>query len=349
MSGHPAQPSGAGAGRQDLARPLRVLWLTNMWPTQDSSQGIFVAELADAMRRLPGLVIDVEMVARGRGRADYLMANARVRRRWREGHYDVVHAHYGLTAAAGVSLPPHTPLVVTYHGQDINYRLPRLISRLSGQRARRRIFVSESLANQWPSPRNVVLPCGVDFNLFSPGDQAQARTSLGLDADRRYVLFAGAPDNPRKNYPLFRAVLDRVSRRVPDVSELPLAVPGQPRSAVPVRMIAADLMLFTSKPAHEGAPTVYREAMAVNLPIVTLDVGDARDLLSAVRVGAVVDLPPGYTGDGLPESLTDELADRVVEVLHGGQRSDGREHVAHLEWGRVAERTLEIYREALSG
>lgn len=330
--------------------PMRVLWVTNMWPTAQSWQGIFVAEQAAAMRRLPGLEIDVEIIAReGRGRADYLRANRRIRRKWREGGYHLVHAHYGLSAAATMALPPGAPLVVTYHGQDINYRIPRLVSRISGRRAGRRIFVSRALSEQWPSERNRVLSVGVDFDLFAPSDQAAARAALDLDPDRPYVLFAAAPDNPRKNYPLFTDVLDRVRATVPDAAELILAVNGQPRTAVPARMLASDVMLFTSKPGREGAPAVFREAMAVNLPIVSLDVGEAGDLLSAVTPGAVVPLPPGYTGDdGHPDSLVEELAHHVVGVLKERRRSNGREHVSHLQWSRVAEQTLEIYREALS-
>lgn len=331
-------------------RPLRVLWVTNMWPTAQSWQGIFVAELADAMRRLPDVEIDVEIIVReGRGRSDYLKANRRIRRRWRDGGYDLVHAHYGLSAAATMALPPKAPLVVTYHGQDINYRIPRLVSRISGQRAKRRIFVAHALAAQWPSKRNRVLSVGVDFDLFAPADQAAARAALDLDPHRPYVLFAAAPDNPRKNHPMFQAVLERVAADVPEATELILAVNGQPRSAVPQRMLAADVMLFTSKPGREGAPTVFREAMAVNLPIVTLDVGEAGDLLSGVSPGAVVALPSGYTGDdGDPEALVAELADRVVEVLKERSRSNGRDHVSHLQWSRIAERTVEIYQEAIA-
>lgn len=332
------------------ATPLRVLWVTNMWPTKDSWQGIFVAELAEAMRQRPDVHIDVEIIVReGRGRGDYLKANRRIRRMWQEGSYDLVHAHYGLTALSTMALPPSAPLVVTYHGQDINYRRGRTISKISGQRAKRRIFVAHALAAQWPAKRNRVLSVGVDFDLFAPTDRAAARAALDLDPDLPYVLFAAAPDNPRKNYPLFSDVLDRVVEDVPDVTELILAVNGQPRTAVPQRMLAADAMLFTSKPGREGAPTVFREAMAVNLPIVTLDVGEAGDLLGGVSPGAVVPLPPGYTGDdGHSADLVDELAARVVEVLKDRRRSDGREHVAHLQWSRIAERTMEIYREAIA-
>ncbi len=333
-------------------RPLRVLWVTNMWPTESSWQGIFVAELAEAMRRRPDVGVDVEIIVReGRGRGDYLKANRRIRRKWQEGNYDLVHAHYGLTAAATMALPPGAPLVVTYHGQDINYRVGRTISRITGRRAKRRIFVADTIADQWPSPRNRVLSCGVDFDLFAPTDRATARAALHLDPDRSYVLFGGAPDNPRKNYSLFQAVLKRVTATVPDATELILAVDGQPRTAVPQRMLAADVFLFTSKPGREGAPTVFREAMAVGLPIVTLDVGDARELLGRVRPGAVVPLPAGYTGDGdeHPEALVTELAGRVIEALKEGRRSDGRDHVSHLQWSRIAEKTVEIYREAILG
>ena len=47
---------------------------------------------------------------------------------------------------------------------------------------------------------------------------------------------------------------------------------GQPNSDVPIWINASDVLLMTS--LHEGSPTIVKEALACNLPVVSVDVGD---------------------------------------------------------------------------
>jgi teichuronic acid biosynthesis glycosyltransferase TuaC len=326
---------------------LRVLVVTNLWPIGGGFQGIFVSEQVDALRRL-GHQVDVEVVARGgRGTLDYLTAGPRVRRRARQGGYDVVHVHYGLTALAGSFAAP-VPRVLSLHGSDINTGWQRCCTKLGWSGYAARIYVSRRLADTAGDPAGHVIPAGVDFELFTPGDRAAARTDLGIGAGEKVVLFGGAPGNAVKGYDVFSDALTALRARLPAVRELILVEPGQQRVAVVAKMAAADALLFTSRKGAEGSPLVVKEAAAMGLPVVTVDVGDVAEVLAGVSPSAVVPFPEPWGGARTWATLIEALADRLVEVLAAPARSNGREHVGWLDSLRVAERVVAVYRQAIA-
>jgi len=311
-------------------------------PESDGFRGIFVGQQAEALRATGAVDIEVLRVAQDRGPADYLLANLRVRRRWAGGGFDLVHVHYGLTGLATLLLPARAPTVFTFYGSDMNLALPRRIARIVARGAIRRIFVSQRLADLWPSDRNVVCPNGVDFGVCRPIPREEACRSLGLNPSRKWILFGALPENPVKGFGRFQEVLTAVKQEIPGAESLVLSEPGQPYSRVVQKLNAADLLLFTSERGQEGSPTVVKEALAVGLPVVSVDVGDVREMLAGVEPGRVVDWPrdPGQGGE------VAALARGVVAVLGSGRRSDGRERRDSLRTEEIARRTLAVYRKA---
>ncbi|HEX5146021.1 MAG TPA: glycosyltransferase, partial [Conexibacter sp.] len=76
---------------------MRALVVTNMHPTAARpALGRFVQDQVDALRRLDG--VDVELHAFSPGLRAYPRAARELRRRFRGERFDVVHAHFGLTA-----------------------------------------------------------------------------------------------------------------------------------------------------------------------------------------------------------------------------------------------------------
>ncbi len=322
------------------AGPLRILIVTNLWPAPGGFQGVFVAEQVDALRRL-GHHVDVEVVARGRGRRDYVAAGVRVRKRARAGRYDIVHVHYGLTAFAG-SLTGTVPRVLSLHGSDVNTPWQRRVTRLGDRGYAAHIYVSRRLAETAGDTAGEVIPAGVDYELFQPIDQAEARARLSIGTNDKVVLFGAAPGNAVKGYDVFLEVLAAVRGRGVPVSELILPGPAQTRETVAVKMAAADALLFTSRQGAEGSPMVVKEAASVGLPVVSVDVGDVAEVLAGVTPSTVVPFPRTRA------ELVDALAAALVEVLAAGGRSNGRERVAWLDSLKVAERVVAVYRRAIA-
>lgn len=325
---------------------LRILAVTNLWPVGDSFRGIFVREQVEALRRL-GHHVDVEIVAQERGKADYFLAAQRIRRAARAGAYDVVHIHYGMTAFSA-RFVQGVPKVLSLYGSDINVGYQHLMTRLGMNGVGARIYVSENLAVNAEDERGHIIADGVDFTLFAPGDREAARKTLGIEDDEKVLLFGGHPDNWVKGYDVFSDVLTELRGRGIKVKEIALARPHTPRPEVPRKFDAADVLLFTSRKGSEGSPSVIKEATAMGLPVVTVNVGDAVKLLDGVVPGEVVDFPEPWGSDETRAKLIRLLADRTADTLAAGTRSNGRERNRWLDAEQVARQVVEVYRQVLS-
>jgi len=97
-------------------------------------------------------------------------------------------------------------------------------------------------------------------------------------------------------------------------------------------MSACDALLLTS--AHEGSPNMVKEALACNLPVVSVAVGDVRERLSKVR-GCVL------CEDDRPETI----ARGIETVLSDTRPFDGRRGVTDLDEAALCRRLIAIYRE----
>jgi glycosyltransferase involved in cell wall biosynthesis len=96
---------------------------------------------------------------------------------------------------------------------------------------------------------------------------------------------------------------------------------------------AVDALVFTSK--SEGSPNVIKEAMASNTPIVTVDVGDVKEVISNAKNCYIVKDTP------------EEIAEKLFAVLQEGKRTNGRELINHLELSNIAKRVESVYRYVL--
>ncbi|HCT75596.1 MAG TPA: hypothetical protein DGG94_17910 [Micromonosporaceae bacterium] len=336
-----------------MTASLRVLAVTNLWPVGDSFRGIFVKEQVEALRRL-GVHVDVEVVAQERGKADYFLAGQRVRKLVQQNQYDLIHVHYGMASLAARFVHPDIPRVLSLYGSDINVGWQRAFTRLGKHGVAARIYVSQNLVDNAGDPDGHVIADGVDFTLFVPGDREQARAAFGLPAEEKVILFGGHPANEVKGYDVFSDVLKELSGRGYKVRELVLAASNQPRSKVPLKFDAADVLLFTSRKGSEGSPSVIKEATAMGLPVVTVNVGDAEKLLNGVTPSEVVDFPEPWGEDESRAKLIRLLADRTADVVVAAQqsktqRSNGRERNSWLDSERVAGQVIKVYRQVLGG
>jgi glycosyltransferase involved in cell wall biosynthesis len=319
-----------------------VLVVTNHWPTDENpGYGIFMRRQLDSLVRR-GLRCDVMFVRGYRSPLAYPAAALRLlRMSLGRRRYRLVHAHAGETALAAM-FHLRTPLVVSYCGDDLlgtpdaggaipwRSRLRRGAIRALSRRASATITKSPELQSALPervARRNTVAPNGVDDDAFRPLDRAEARARLGFEDADRVVLFAAPPSVERKRYPLAKAACEAAAARVPGV-RLHVAE-GTPPADMPWLMSAADCLILTS--AIEGSPNVVKEALMCDLPVVSVVVGDTRELLDGVE--------DSHLCDATPESL----AQGLCAVLDPPRRSNGRAASRRLTLDAVAERVERIY------
>lgn len=284
----------------------------------------FIVEQAEALRRA-GCTVEFYGVT-GKGIKGYLKCLPALKRQIRSFAPDIVHAHYGLSGLLA-SLQRKVPVVVTFHGSDINEAKLLPFSRIAMCLSAHSIFVSTKNIQRARPPKQkaTLLPCGVDLSDTQLTSRTEARERMGLLVDGDYVLFAGAFDNRVKNAPLAKAAV----ALLPGVELIELK--GYSREQVTLLMCAADAFLMTS--FTEGSPQVVKEAMACGCPIVSVDVGDVAE--------RIADLDGCFISQRTP----DEIADKLCKAVSHKERTEGRERILTLGLtnDRVANRLLEIY------
>jgi glycosyltransferase involved in cell wall biosynthesis len=256
---------------------MRALIVTNMYPSPaHPALGSFVADQVAALRRLddPDLQLEVSAFAPGGLRA-YARAARQLHARYGAGGpFDVVHAHFGLTAWVARAVPARAR-AVTLHGTDLVHPRSRAITLAALAQTDLIGVVSESLASTIPRwagrGRAQVLPCGVDLHRFGPIDRADARRRLGLDPAGPYLLFPSDPQRPEKRHD--RAL--EVAAGVPL-----LALTDVPPAQVPLYVNAANAVLIPSE--REGFGLAVLEALACDVPVLAAPVGIAPEVLADV-------------------------------------------------------------------
>ena len=323
---------------------MRILVVTSEWPTPEHPEAVpFIVRRVEALRTA-GVEVDVFSFRGARNPARYVAAYRRIQSVLKCQKYDLIHAEFGQSGLL-VFAPKLHPLVVTFHGSDVqgivnadgDYQrgasaLLRNVSRLVALRADEVIISSRHLAKHLPRRTFHVIPCGVDLEVFRPLDRDAARVTLGLSKDRRFVLFAANPKRSVKRYWLAEQAVGRLKQSY-DVDILVTA--NIPHHQMPVYINASDAVILTSK--HEGSPTIVKEALACNVPIISVDVGDVRERLAGVS-GCFVcktDAPV-------------EIAASLEQALRTGQRIDGHAAVRDLDESRLVQQVIAVYHRALT-
>ena len=211
----------------------------------------------------------------GGGLKSYLQVWRRMMHDIAEYQPDIIHAHYGLCCMIA-NLQRKVPVISTYHGSDINDSKIRVLSKIAIRLSQRNIFVSERLMSLIKRPkRAIVIPCSVDTTTFYPMDKLECRKQLGMDLEKKYILFSKEFADTVKNYPLAKQAVDIIDPQ----AEL-LEFYGYTREQVPLLYNAVDLGLMTS--FTEGSPQFVKEAVACGCPVVSTDVGDVREVIDGV-------------------------------------------------------------------
>lgn len=167
-----------------------MLFMTNMWPDERRPYyGSFVASQARSLVAI-GTEVDIAYVRGYLTPRAYLRALFSLPHTAHRRHYDLIHIHYGHTAACAVGILQR-PIVVSFCGEDLlgaprefgltrKSRVEVALFRQIARAATVTITKSREMELVLPShvrARNFVLPNGVDLAMFAPRPRNAARDS----------------------------------------------------------------------------------------------------------------------------------------------------------------------------
>lgn len=257
---------------------------------------------------------------------------------------DLIHAHYGtITALLCALATTRIPLVITFRGSDLNYRRDvgflrscgtHLLSQLASLRASAIVCVSRRLQSRlwWRKDVSVVLTDGVNLDVFRPMPKGQAREQLGCQNARYIVLFSQGNTPGNKGRDLVLASVQAAERTLGPI-QLVILDGRVPPDQVPVFINAADCVVLASE--MEGSPNIVKEALACNVPVVAVDVGDVPERLWGVFPSKIVHRDAVQMGVAL------------AEILACGKRSNGRDRVAPCAETQIAKSIRDLYDRVL--
>ncbi len=307
--------------------------------------------------------------------------------------YDILHAHYWLSGVAAQclqSMGQRAPIVQMFHTLGaMKNRVARtaseaetdarILAECDLMRSVARVVAStprdrEQMIDLCNAPANriVMIPPGVDTNMFHPIPHSRARDWIG-SYDDKTVLFVGRIDPVKGLDTWFRAMklvveedptlrtrmcvcliggdldddLDpdselarlQMLKEELGISDIVTFLGGRAQAALPFYYSAADAVVMPSR--YESFGLAALEAMACGTPVVASDVGGLSYLVQ-----------DGITGFLVPEGNAEIFAEKISLLLHNeklrnemGER--GIEEAQEYSWWQIGERMIELYGDVL--
>ncbi len=318
---------------------MNILYITNMFPTPSNPvSGIFVKEQIQDVAGLFDCQYEVHLIdGIHKGKSEYLKSIFEVPRKVRKGNYDIIHIHYGLSGLFLLFFKPKSKVFLTLHGSDILreggnkwqvFLTKRILSKVD------KVFILNGKMEKIVKRRNANfenLPCGVNTDFFKPLKDWPAKNS-----NEKLIVFPNSPARIVKNYPLFEKTIRYLNEQFPMGFEF-RCIENLSREGVRDLLSEADCLLMTSK--SEGSPQVVKEALSCGTPVVTVPVGDVREMLKEV--------PHCFVADSMNDPK--ELGQLVLKAIKG--KTDGlRIRKAFIEKGKydhesVAQRLIANYEQ----
>ena len=286
----------------------------------------FISEQVNSIQEL-GVDVEWVYVRRG-GLLGYFHLWKDIRKTLTRFEPQVIHAHYGLCGFIA-NLQRKIPVVTTFPGSDINNKWVRSISVIAMRLSKYSIFMSTrqfNLVKRFASTNYKIMPYGIALNKFTLTDKQEARTRLGYKEDEKLVLFSSRFERLVKNPQLAFDALTHL----PEVQLLELTGKYSKEDMV-LLMHAVDAALMTSH--TEGSPQFIKEVMACGCPLVSVDVGDVKEITAGVDGCYLVSRDPK------------EIAEKLQLAVDFKERTQGRQRIMELGLSNelVAKKMIEIY------
>lgn len=206
--------------------------------------------------------------------------------------FDIIHVNFGGLYAfilGIIFLFDHSKKIITFHGTDIHgkcgarffsplfikVKLNSYFSFFSVLFFDKIGFVSANLMNELKifKSKHFLHKLSVNYDDFPLIDKTEAKKKLNLLNNVKYILFSSISSNPVKRFDLAKEIVGLLP-----VNYQLLTMTNIPSNEVYYYLNASECILITS--ISEGSPNIVREALVVNKPIFSFDVGDVKDYIS---------------------------------------------------------------------
>lgn len=275
-----------------------------------------------------------------KGLLGHLLEAKRLRKALSATKYDIVHAHYGVSAIVALLARKGNRMIVSFMGDDIlgsndtdgRIKLGSLVlARINKWLAKRfydfSIVKSKEMHEKLNVSNSEIIPNGVDCNLFEPLKKNES--------DKKQIIFVSNPERTEKNFNLAQRSVELLNDKS---IELKCLYEMEQKDLVAFYN-SADALLLTS--FHEGSPNVVKEAMACNCPVVSVNVGDVKELMENVD-GC-------YLSEFNSESIKNNLI-KAMEFRKNKIFTKGRDRIIELKLDSdsVADRIIALYKRVIA-
>ena len=285
----------------------------------------FIESQFDSLKHL----CDVDLFrVKGKGIFGYLSNLPELNKLLKSNEYDIVHAHYGLVGFIVSIVKGRVPMVLSLMGSDVygSYEgssismqniLIKCSTSVAIKFADHIIVKSKNLQNHIGlSDRISIVPNGVDFKKY---------LERGINYDSMKVLSIVDQNCKRKNFKLAVEAFKKVRTEGAWLhNPYPLR-----KDAVSREIRSSAVLLLTSK--NEGSPNIVKEAMVCNVPVVSTDVGDVKELFKGAHGCYLTSFDPV------------DVASNIDKALAFNKNTNGREVLENLNLEAIAYRILKIY------
>ena len=316
---------------------MRIIVLTNNWPTvEDPWVTPGLRDQVEALRG-QGIEIDLWIIRHGKPLSYLRYFLKCCLLNFKPSRYDLMHAYYGHSGLFALFQRKY-PLLITFLGSDLmtpptsKRYYNTIIGRIAVRFAHSVIVMTEEMKIASGRDDAIVIPFGVNSKIFFPVARKEARRQLGISEDEKIILFPWNPARQVKRFDLAEKAIEIVRQSGFPVRLYPVF--NEQRDKLALLMNAADVMVMLSD--HEGSPVAVREALACDLPIVSVDAGDVWQLISDVQNCYCCQREPA------------DIAAKIQMVLLSGQRSDGHKKTATMDVAWSAHQVMDVYQKIIN-
>ena len=250
--------------------------------------------------------------------------------------FDIIHVHFGGLYALFIYyllIGINVKKIITFHGTDIHAKavktsksLKEKLKIILNQKASflcirlydKCGFVALDLCRYVPprlskmmSDKAFIQKLGVDYRSFSVLDKSFAQTYLKLKPGK-YVLFSNISNTSIKRQDIAEKIIEKLKG-----DYRLLLMRGVKPIEVPFYINACDFVLITSD--EEGSPNIVREALTLNKPVFSVDVGDVADQLKGLVNSAIISRDPANAAFLIMQTMQkpyiDNTRDRQKDIL----------------------------------